>query len=77
MVKLSSFHFAPKVLQFVGSPAMETDTRAMMGQAATSYRILLTANDVKKLREKGLFVNGYYTNVSQVNLLRREVAPAQ
>jgi hypothetical protein len=50
---------------------------AMMGQAATSYRILLTANDVKKLREKGLFVNGYYTNVSQVNLLRREVAPAQ
>ena len=49
----------------------------MMGQAATSYRILLTANDVKKLREKGLFVNGYYTNVSQVNLLRREVAPAQ
>ena len=50
---------------------------SMMGQAATSYRILLTANDVKNLREKGLFVNGYYTNVSQVNLLRRGIAPAQ
>ena len=49
----------------------------MMGQAATSYRILLTANDVKSLREKGLFVNGYYTNVTQVNLLRRGIAPAQ
>ena len=49
----------------------------MMGQAATSYRILLTANDVKNLREKGLFVNGYYTNVTQVNLLRRGIAPAQ
>ena len=50
---------------------------SMMGQAATSYRILLTANDVKNLREKGLFVNGYYTNVTQVNLLRRGIAPAQ
>ena len=50
---------------------------AMMGQAATSYRILLTANDVKNLRENGLFVNGYYTNVSQVNLLRRGIAPVQ
>jgi hypothetical protein len=50
---------------------------AMIGQASTSYRIMLTANDVKNLREKGLFVNGYYTIVSQVNLLRRGLAPVQ
>jgi hypothetical protein len=57
--------------------ANDGNSNSMMGQAATSYRILLTANDVKNLREKGLFVNGYYTNVTQVNLLRRGIAPAQ
>jgi hypothetical protein len=44
----------------------------MMGKASTVYRIILTANDIKKLREKGLFVNGYYNIVTQVNLLRRD-----
>jgi len=57
--------------------ANDGNSNSMMGQAATSYRILLTANDVKNLCEKGLFVNGYYTNVTQVNLLRRGIAPAQ
>lgn len=57
--------------------ANDGNSNSMMGQTATSYRILLTANDVKSLREKGLFVNGYYTNVTQVNLLRRGIAPAQ
>ena len=32
---------------------------------------MLTANDVENLQEKGLFVNGYYLNVTQVNLLGR------
>ena len=43
----------------------------MMGKASKVYRIILTANDIKKLREKGLFVNGYYNVVTRVNLLRR------
>ncbi len=45
---------------------------ANVGKAATVYRIILTAGDIKKLREKGLFVNGYYNIVTQVNLLRRD-----
>lgn len=44
---------------------------ASIGENATTYRILLTANDVKNLKEHGMFVNGYNINVSQVNLLRR------
>ena len=44
---------------------------ATMTKEATSYRIVLTANDVTMLREKGLFVNGYYNNVTQCNLLRK------
>jgi len=35
------------------------------------YRIVLTANDVENLREKGLFVNGYCVNVTQCNLISR------
>ena len=38
---------------------------------ATIYRILLTADDVANLKEKGLFVNGYYVNVTAVNLLHK------
>ena len=44
---------------------------AGVSSMATIYRILLTANDVKNLQKYGLFVNGHYVNVSQVNLLRR------
>lgn len=35
------------------------------------FRIHLTANDVKELKKHGLFTNGYYNIVTQVNLLRR------
>lgn len=35
------------------------------------FRIHLTANDVKELKKRGLFANGYYNIVSQVNLLRK------
>lgn len=47
---------------------------AQVGSAATVYRIRLTAKDVKELKEKGLFSNGYYVTVTQVNLLRKGVA---
>ncbi|MBO7116334.1 MAG: hypothetical protein J6V87_04705 [Prevotella sp.] len=39
------------------------------------YRIILTANDVKELKKHGLYANGYYNNVSQVNLVRKVTAP--
>lgn len=45
----------------------------MVGQAAQSYRVRLTAKDVKEIKKRGLFVNGYYVNVTQVNLLRKGV----
>lgn len=45
-----------------------------VGRDATVYRIRLTAKDVKELKKKGLFVNGYYVNVTQVNLLRKGVS---
>lgn len=44
---------------------------ASVSSHATTYRILLTANDVKNLQQRGLFVNGYFINVQQVNLLSR------
>jgi hypothetical protein len=42
-----------------------------MGKEATSYRIVLTAHDVAKLREKGMFINGFYNTITQCNLLRK------
>lgn len=44
---------------------------ASMGGDATSYRIVLTANDAYNLRTNGLFVNGYYNVVTQCNLLHK------
>ena len=44
---------------------------AAVGRDATSYRIALTANDIAKLKELGLYVNGYYVIVTKVNLLRK------
>ena len=44
---------------------------ATVGKETTSYRITLTEKDITTLREKGLFVNGYYNIVTQCNLLRR------
>ena len=47
-----------------------------LGKSATRYRIMLTHDDVEQLRAHGLFVNGYYCNVTQVNLLRRDYSSA-
>lgn len=44
---------------------------ASVSANATDYRILLTAHDIKQLQQYGLFTNGYFVNVKQVNLLRR------
>lgn len=41
---------------------------AFMGSESTVYRIFLTANDVNQLRQKGLFVNGFYNIVTECNL---------
>ena len=46
----------------------------MIGKNATSYRVRLTAKDVKEIKKRGLFVNGYFVNVTQVNLLRKGVS---
>lgn len=43
----------------------------LMGAKTTTYRIVLTANDVNNLRNYGLFVNGFYCNVTQCNVLRK------
>ena len=45
---------------------------APVGKKSTIYRITLTENDIANLKEKGLFVNGRYVNVTQCNLLRKE-----
>jgi hypothetical protein len=44
---------------------------AMVGKESTVYRIVLTAHDAERIREKGIFVNGYYNTVTQCNLLRK------
>ena len=50
---------------------------ATVGKGAVAYRIILTAGDIEKLREKGLFVNGYYNIVTQVNLLHKSYEVAE
>lgn len=49
---------------------------ALVGHSGI-MRIRLTANDIKELRKVGMFVNGYYTKIKQVNLLKRGVAGGQ
>lgn len=44
---------------------------------ATTYRIILTSEDIAKLRETGVFVNGYHINVTQCNLVKRVEAEYQ
>ena len=46
---------------------------ALMGKKSTVYRIALTANDVEQLQLHGLFVNGFYLNVSRCNLLSKGI----
>ena len=43
---------------------------ASVGKGTTRYRITLTENDVKQLKKLGLYVNGYYTIVTQCYLLQ-------
>ena len=45
---------------------------APVGRRSTVYRITLTDCDVANLKQKGLFINGRYVNVTQCNLLRQE-----
>lgn len=49
---------------------------ALVGHSGI-LRIRLTANDIKELRNVGMFVNGYHTIIKQVNLLKRGVADNQ
>lgn len=42
-----------------------------LGGESTKYRIRLTEKDAANIREKGVFVNGFYCNVKKVNLLRK------
>ena len=49
---------------------------ALVGHSGI-LRIRLTANDIKELRKVGMFVNGYHTILSQVNLLKRGVVSDQ
>ena len=44
---------------------------ASVSSHATIYRIPLTATDIANLQTTGLFVNGYFVNIKQVNLLSR------
>jgi len=44
---------------------------AMVGQGSENFRITLTDKDVTNLKEKGLFTNGYFCCVKQVNLLHK------
>lgn len=43
---------------------------ATVAKGSSSYKIALTENDVKGLKEKGLYVNGYYNIVTKVNLIQ-------
>ena len=48
----------------------------LVSKDAANYRIVLTGKDVVNLRKKGLFVNGYYNNVTQVNLVKKVMPQA-
>ena len=45
-----------------------------VGKEATSYRIRLTAKDVNMLKKHGMFTNGFFVNMTQVNLLRKGIS---
>lgn len=49
---------APKVLQFIGSPAMESDNRGMMGQAESGMKITLFG--INQLEVTRSFLNNTY-----------------
>lgn len=43
---------------------------ANVGQGRSNYHITLTARDVQKLQDNGLFINGFFTTVNKINLLQ-------
>lgn len=43
---------------------------ASVASGSTSYKIVLNAEDIKKLKVTGLFVNGHYNIVTAVNLIQ-------
>lgn len=43
---------------------------ATVAKGSSSYKIALTETDVTELKEKGLYVNGYYNIVTKVNLIQ-------
>lgn len=43
---------------------------ATVAKGSSSYKITLTENDVTALKEKGMYVNGYYNIVTKVNLIQ-------
>lgn len=43
---------------------------ATVASGSTSYKIVLNAEDIEKLKVKGLFVNGHYNIVTAVNLIQ-------
>lgn len=49
---------------------------ASVASGSTSYKIILNAEDVAKLKEKGMFVNGHYVIVTAVNLIQAAKDPA-
>ena len=60
--EVAGIHFtrrlAPKVLQFIGSPAMESDNRGMMGQAEEGMKISLFG--INMLKVTRAFLNDSY-----------------
>lgn len=50
---------------------------ANVGEQSTVYRISLTAKDIENLRKLGMFINGFYCNITQCNLLRRDYGEQQ
>ena len=49
----------------------------MVGKTAKSYCIRLTSKDVKELKQRGMFVNGYFVNMTQVNLLCKGIGDGE
>lgn len=49
---------------------------ATVASGSTSYKIVLNAEDVAKLKETGLFVNGHFNIVTAVNLIQAVQDPS-
>ncbi len=49
---------------------------ATVASGSTSYKIVLNAEDVAKLKETGLFVNGHFNIVTAVNLIQAVKEPS-